>query len=222
MSARSCWGRLSLCFLLVCAAPLSAAAQGEADEEWFANGWYVGLGGMYGVEFRADEAMGPMVEAPLGAGIGASVDDSPGFASRLGWRQSSWLAAELQLDYLAGFDVRAQGIDWLSYRLLVMTVNAKFAAPMLGRLQPYGVVGVGLSKSWIDTSFALDGAYAAMPNLQPPDDGAVGAAVRGGIGFDLYIAHGVALTTEASYVFPTGDNEKLDYLALEFGFSYSF
>jgi opacity protein-like surface antigen len=203
--------------LVTCLAPLSATAQSTAwpgsheppDDDWNAPGWYLRLGGVYGLQTRAADSMQPVVAGFL-PGIDVSVEDSAGFDGRLGRRLLPYLAAEFQIDYLAGFDVNSMNVTVLTYRELVATANLKLIAP-LGRLQPYGLVGLGISNSWLDTSLA-----------SLSDDSFFGGAFRGGGGVDLFILPKLAFSAEASYVLPIGETEKLDYVSLSFGFLYTF
>ncbi len=139
-----------------------------------------------------------------------------------GYRFLSFLAAELQVEYLNGFDDHYEinllpdiinGSPLLLARVEVegevvtFTGNLKAYLP-LGRFQPFVLAGVGqghveLDYGWREFS---ETAFAA----------------RFGGGFDLYVTDALALQLSSSYVLQTGDLDGLDYVSLIAGLQYRF
>src|SRR5689334_717400 len=103
------------------------------------RGWYVGGGATYAFEQFPDHR-------------DVSVDGTPGFKALGGYRVLPNLAAELDVDYLHGFDVHVDGYDAGSIRGVATTVNGK-GYLTTGRVQPYGVAGIGgLYVAGVDSS----------------------------------------------------------------------
>ena len=170
------------------AAETSAADPGR-------TGWYVGGGATYAFE------------AVTGAGASASVGDSPGFTVLGGYRLHRNVAAELDVDYLNDFGVDVAGREAAHLTAVATTLNGK-GYLATGRVQPYGVVGVG-------------GLYGVAWDLFRTAD-AAGFLARFGGGMDLYATDHVVLNAEASYDLPTGDLAALRFVPVTVGAQYRF
>ena len=102
----------------------------------------------------------------------------------------AFLAAELQIEYLNGFDTEHSPGNELEFQAVTFTGNLKAYLP-LGRFQPFFLAGVGLGYFEFDTVWVeiSDTAFAA----------------RFGGGFDFYLTDALALQLSSSYVLQTGD-----------------
>jgi opacity protein-like surface antigen len=157
------------------------------------TGWYLGAGATYALEqFRSGRA-----------------DDSPGLKMLGGYRAHRHFAAELDVDYLNGFDVRADG-DESHVRGVATTLNGK-GYLTTGRIQPYGVAGLGgLYVSGIDRSLQnLFGVHG-------------GFLTRFGAGLDLYATDHLVVNAEATYDLPTGAVSALRFVPITLGAQYRF
>jgi opacity protein-like surface antigen len=183
---------------MVCTCTLLIALAGSAKEtepDYGATGFYLGIGAAYAWDqFDQFSTREP--------------DMAIGFDAWGGYRFLSYLAAELQLEYMNGFDV---SYPWYGYYLegeaVTFTGNLKAYLP-LGRFQPFLMSGVGLGyvKSEIGRS---DTSYTAF-------------AARFGGGFDFYVTESLAFQISSSYVLQTGDLDGLDYVSMTAGLQYRF
>jgi hypothetical protein len=57
---------------------------------------------------------------------------------------------------------------------------------------------------------------------QPSSSESTEFAARFGIGLDVYVVDGLAVTFDTSYLLPTGPLDDLDYLAIALGLQYRF
>ena len=210
MTARLVASVLVPFLVLLLASP--AAAQ-EEEPEWddsyypFAReGIYFGLSAHYALEnFDTD----PSVSVP-GVGTSGSAEDAGGFGFRLGYRAHPRVAAEILFQYFWGFEIQnsvtAGGTSSSAtdeFDGFGLTANAKFYA-FLGRLQPYGVVGVG--------GLSFD---------NKKDDGS-GFIARIGGGLDLYISDSFLIDAEIAYVFPGGSMSELQFATFAVGVQYRY
>ena len=146
-------------------------------------------------------------------------DMAYGFDAWGGYRFLSFLAAELQIEYLKGFD--AQREFWLDItnppilfsrrkvdgEAVTFTGNLKAHLP-LGRFQPFILAGVGLGYVEFDVA-GRDFNDTAL-------------AARFGGGLDFYLTDALALQVSSSYVLQTGDLDGFDYVSLIAGLQYRF
>jgi opacity protein-like surface antigen len=187
---------------MVCTCTLLIALAGSAEEtepDYGATGPYLGIGAAYAWDqFDGFGSLDP--------------DMAIGFDAWGGYRFLSYLAAELQLEYLNGFDIQIPGDFFfpsqkLEGEALTFTGNLKAYLP-LGRFQPFILSGVGLGyfKFEIGRTDISDTAFAA----------------RFGGGVDFYVTEALALQVSSSYVLQTGDLDGLDYVSLIAGLQYRF
>jgi opacity protein-like surface antigen len=175
-----------------------AAVAAEPDGTDYARrGWYVGGGATYAFEQLPDHH-------------DLKVDDSPGFKILGGYRVLPNLAAEIDVDYLHGFDVKIDGYDAASIRGVATTLNGK-GYLATGRVQPYGVAGVG--------GLYVAGLDSSLHNVLGVNGGFL---TRFGGGLDLYATEHVVLNAEATYDLPTGNVSDLRFVPLTIGAQYRF
>ena len=176
------------------AAGPALADEDEVEHQWLDTSVYVQAAGSFAFE-------------EFKSGIGGN--DSLGFDLAAGFRITSWLATEVQFEWVSGMNpypdnsAEAGGDNWAT------TVNAR-AYPttdyfMEGRLQPYLLVGIGAS------SFRTERGRE------------IGFATRWGVGVDTYVTEKIALTVGASYLWSIGTPVRdLNYISLNWGAMYRF
>ena len=88
---------------VVCSS-IALIAEDEADPDDFARrGWLVGVAGSYAIETFQDDAELDFQNV-LGPEVDLSVDDSFGFNGRVGYRCNRRFSAEVQTEWIDGFD----------------------------------------------------------------------------------------------------------------------
>ncbi|MBW2716671.1 MAG: porin family protein [Deltaproteobacteria bacterium] len=143
-----------------------------------------------------------------------------------GYRLHRFLAVELQVEYLNGFDTRREFQSFLpgfgnnvaksDMEAVIFTGNLKAYLP-LGRFQPFVLAGMGLGYFKLDSTVSI----SAFPTFRSSDSD-TDLAVRLGGGFDFYLLETLALQLSSSYVLPTGDFDGFDYVSLIAGLQYRF
>jgi opacity protein-like surface antigen len=172
-----------------------ANAQDDGEEngsDYARTGWYVGAFGS------------AMLNAYRTAG---SYDDSGGFDARFGYREREWLALEAELEW-THFDGSIFGTP-ADTDTIIGGVNAKLF-PMLGRYQPYGLIGVNGMGVIVDRSAGIK------------DFGGTDWAFRFGAGIDVYATRNIVVAFEGTYVWGVGDVWDLDYGTVGLGVLYRF
>lgn len=209
---------ISTIFLFLAAGPVSAESPALAYHEpefepeldpkpnkrdYARPGAYLGLSGVFALENFRDDAIDVL-------GSGTDFDESGGFSGRLGWRANRHLAAEIQHEWIEGFDLQQFAGDHSEIRTWSTTANLKVYLAT-GLFQPYLVAGTGVTRGWVRNS--------------PPggvDFNEVEFVGRAGAGIDFYVTEALALNFEATYVAPTGDLNDFDRVALGWGVQYRF
>jgi len=196
---------------LVCLLP--AAGFAEPANEYARPGWYLGAGGTWAPHWwkAPDDELNARV----------ITNNSFGFQVRGGYRINRWLATELEYEWLDGFDNEVDGSTIFKLRTHVITANAKFLCPGLGRFQPYVLAGAGV---------AIFDVIDRNNQGNAVESGSTGFALRATAGLDFYITKNWLLNLEAGAVIPTntldvsGSNEleELFYVPIQLGVQYRF
>jgi opacity protein-like surface antigen len=197
-----------LAALLVAPARAQEDAMFSQEKTWFSEkGFYVALQGVNAVQNFEDMS-----------GVSVSDDESFGATGRFGYRAHPRVAGELQLEWVDTFAAkgsRTMGGGRSPFgsfeKFLTFTGNVK-AYAMTGRLQPYGLVGIGITR----VRFEADPGSG----LQSGRDEDFSA--RFGAGADFYFAPKVGMEVEAGYVLPTGDVEDFDDVSVSWGLFIRF
>ena len=121
--------------------------------------------------------------------ISIGVDDSWGVNGQLGYRAFSWLAAELEYEYVNGYDISAFGTNLLSLQGHILTGNVKWIVPFW-RVQPYLLGGIGFANWNVDDKLGL-GVDSSFTDL----------AGRVGGGIDLHLTSRVSPIGQTKLVF---------------------
>ena len=205
--------------LVLCAA---SPASGETDD-YARRGLYAGVGGAYVIEqFDLPDATLRLPESPI-SHFDVDGGDSWGAEARVGYRFHPNLAAEGQLQYYDNFGIdvaepadASPSREFFTLNGLSFMGNVK-GYPFTGRVQPYGLVGLGLL--W------LHAIHAQAPRVGLDDrfdDHEVGFAGRIGVGIDGYLTQNLLLNVEASYLLPTGDVSDFRMVPISLGVQYRF
>ena len=176
--------------------PSSSPSPSEQSRE----GIYVGIGGLYALEnFDRDAAL----DNPL---MPLDIDgkDTGGPQVRLGYRFHPRFAGELLFQYYADFNLSTgdNSIDD-DFGGWTLTYNVK-AYALLGRIQPYGVLGIGALV--FDEKHGSDSGFVA----------------RLGGGLDLYLTDKIVFDFEIAYVLPTGSIDDLPFATFGAGIQFRY
>lgn len=164
---------------------------------------------------------------------GEDFTNSWGFAARGGYRLNKWLAVEGALEFLSGYDVNVALAPPPPGASADLTVdggnggaNVKLYAPWFGRLQPYGLLGIG--GMWAELRTTYPTGYVCDPiywycsgtYTQLGHEGAFLAKFGGGAEF--WLSQDFALVVEAAFNLPTGDLKDLRATNLIWGGVFRF
>ena len=138
---------------------------------------------------------------------GLPFDFSDGYSidGWVGVRVHPSFALEGQIEYSA-YEGDFESID-LDIGIFTFTMNVK-AYAMTGRIQPFGLIGLGLARVKVE---------ASGTGLTETD-----FVTRFGGGVDYWVSQEWALTLSALYILPTGSLSDLQYLQLNWGFEHRF
>ena len=205
-------------------------AEDEVDEDDFARrGWMVGVAGSSAIElFEKDleKDFRRQLEPSGGFGMGnsvasLSVDNSHGFNARVGYRCHRRFSAEVEVEWLNGFDADLTQPGFVQLARvevdpLVVTANAK-GYLLTGRYQPFLLIGAGAMSADIKVRDPVGLSFTAVRSESENV-----FAMRFGGGIDLYATKNLVVSLEADYVYPFGNLDELDYVTISWGFQYRF
>jgi opacity protein-like surface antigen len=222
--------RLTVGLAVLCLAP--GLAQAEPGGPDFAHtGPYLGVGGTYAFHWFPDGVGGDFDDHVSGIPDSTTrTDGSFGVNARAGWRFTSWLAGEVEYEWLDGFetDIRTSAGGEFTLESHAITANAKLVYPGWGRFQPYGLLGAGVSIYEVTNASGFPSAARFL------DDDGVGFAGRLGLGLDTYLTEHwlvniegglVTTTTEIDNSNPSpvaGDVSALWQVPIQVGIQYRF
>jgi opacity protein-like surface antigen len=189
------------------------------------RGLYLGVSGAYATSLFQEKILS-YAGLPASA---AEIGDSKGFGARLGYRAMSWLALEVQYEWLDTFDFSNSTLGkFAEYRPQTVTANLKLFLPS-GSVQPYLLVGAGIS-FWELDMLPFPGEIPSVPGGQSSGEGFSG---RAGLGLNVHLSKHIALNAEATAVLNTTtldlDQTNFDqtigdlyYVAFSAGLTYRF
>jgi opacity protein-like surface antigen len=202
---------------------LSAGVAASASAGDFSRpGPYIGLGGTFGTDMFEDDVE-DVVEDVSGTSVELDIDNSWGLNSVLGYRVASFLATELQYEYIDSFqiDVGSPAVSNLELTGHVATLNLKLVLPTW-RIQPYLLAGLG-------AAYYTSSGDVFGTNLFQRDEWVFAGRVGGGIDFYLteHLVLNVGATTvltadEVSSDISAEDVGGLNYVAIQGGLLYRF
>jgi len=179
-------GALALAALLVLATAGAAAAQ-EEDDDFGRAGPYVGGGFVWAFEnFDLDQVRSF-------SGVDVSASGSPGLDLRGGYRFNRWIAVEGNYQYYANFDIDTGDADVFDLRAFSFFASAK-GYPLDGRVQPYGMFGIGVMGALLEDDYDLD--------IEETD---ASFTLRAGGGIDVYVTRHFLLNLDVAYLITTSD-----------------
>lgn len=185
------------------AAPFAAHAEGNYTR----SGAYVGINGTYALE-----------NFDLGSDVSAS--GSPGVSVYAGYRLHANFALQGDVDYYKAFDVDLSGSKVGNVDAFSWMVNAK-GFILEGRVQPYGVVGIGgLYTNQIDGVYCI--STPAHSHCDAGNVSRVSAIFRPGLGVDFYLTPEIVLNLQGAYTIPTGSQSDYQFGLLGAGVQYRF
>ena len=198
---------------IVCLSVALTAGEDAEQDEFARRGWLIGVAGSYAIEtFESD------LQDAVGFSVDLSVDNSLGFNGRVGYRCHRWLSAEVEVEWLNGFDsdvsVAGIGIARIDFEPVVVTANVK-GYILTGRYQPFLLVGGGVMTA--ETKYP-DFVPPGVPRSRTENE----FAMRFGGGIDLYATKNVVVTVGADYVLPVSSLSDLDYISIGWGIEYRF
>lgn len=209
------------------AALVLCVASAASGSDYARRGLYVGVGGAYVIEhFDLPDEIERLPES-TDSFRDVEAGDSWGAEARVGYRVHPNVAAEGQLQYYDNFaiDVAADGRPEsplrkaLTLNGLSLMANVK-GYPFTGRVQPYGLGGLGLLWIHAQGSHARsDDFFHTRAGFKDHD---VQFAGRLGGGIDGYITQNLLLNVEASFVLPTGSLHDFRMVPISLGVQYRF
>lgn len=190
--------------------PAVAVVEPEPETDYARTGPYIGVGGLYAIEFFSQGD--PFNNGDKTAG---DASNSAGFHVAAGYRVIPNLAVEARYEYYNEFDTdpdrritaRTSGGGYNGWST---TVNAK-GYILTGQWQPYALIGLGY--------LSTDGRRTNNAATAKPGDG---FAMRFGVGMDACIGEHWALGPELAYLLPFGDAGNMDMLTIGGGVRYKF
>lgn len=175
----------------------------ESGPDYARTGFYLIGAATYAIEdFDVDSEYEGETAGVFSEGF--NFDDTWGFNVRGGYRAHPNLAVEIEYEQYDDF-LDSRGADLEAWSL---TANAKIYA-LTGCIQPFALLGAGIAE--FEASDSKLGSGDA-------DD----FVARAGLGTDVYITENLAITTDASYMFTTGDIDDFDFVALSLGAMWRF
>lgn len=171
---------------------------------------------------------------------GADLDDGLlGIGAVVGYRVTPNLAFEIEGEWLTGSNVSSFTIENTGETgtaevkdLWTITANVR-VYPLTGRLQPFGVFGLGAYHSTLDVRASTTGLTTPTDGTPPvvsadfeidANESNLDGALRAGAGLDAYVTRHLAARVGFDYVHPFVDTGfiKTDYISIRFGLLYRF
>jgi hypothetical protein len=171
---------------------------------------------------------------------GVDLDDGLlGFGAVVGYRVAPNAALEVEGEWLTGsnassFTIENTGDTGTAEVKDLWTITANVRVyPLTGRLQPYGVFGLGVYHSTLDVRARTTGLTTPTDGIPPvvsadfaidSSESSLDGALRAGAGLDAYVTAHFAARVGFDYVYPFVDTGfvKTDYISIRFGLLYRF
>ena len=206
-----------------------------ADDPFDYSGPYIGVSGVYQRNFFESRIEDLLDDAVTGS-VSLSMGDSGGLGTLVGYRLNSVFAAEMQYEWVDSYDIEGSvdaspTLSLYSMTGHTLTGNAKLIVPFW-RVQPYLVVGVGVSIFDVDMGELFDdpiaGPALASAGIEIENGTRTSFAGRAGLGLDIHLTDHITITAQGQVVLTTlkepdlGDITDLNYLGISAGLRYRF
>jgi len=183
----------------------AAALAGDDDKKFSRRGFYLGVGGVYGVDFFEDTIQ----DAAAKRGVHVSLSDTWGVNARVGYRLASWFAVEGMYEYMDNFSTEIDsieiggedlpvGITLADYTTHTATLNAKLLIP-IWRFHPYLLLGLGAQY------YDLEAPGIVQDTAFDFSESGWSFAGRPGAGIDIYLTRNILLNVEVCGVLATSN-----------------
>jgi len=180
----------------------------EPAKVWGNKGFYGIVAGTYAAEDLGE--IKDSVDDQLNANTNVNFRNSLGFNVRAGYRWHPHLAAELEYEWLNGFDLDGTSLADVDYHTISsITVNGK-AYVSTGRFEPFLLFGLGYYKVGEKHE---QGVRTALDDV-----GDFG--MKAGAGIQFYIIDHLALDMDLAYNFGESNLAELRFLSFSWGFMY--
>lgn len=144
--------------------------------------------------------------------VTVSFDNTFGLQVRGGMRINEYLFAEAMIEFLTPFEDSSTEDTTIEVSVIDAGVNLKAILAFLGRVEPYGLVGLGLLYADQQITFGDEESSGTD----------VGLAARLGFGVDVVLTPAVTVGGEAAYVTGFGDPDYVSFINFSFGMTYHF
>ncbi|MCP5045304.1 MAG: porin family protein [bacterium] len=189
------------------------------DDDFDRKGWYVGVSGVYALEFIDEDKEQESLDDAFG---GALVDfdlnsrHTGGVRLQAGRRCHQRFSVEVDLQWIDDFDAELKSstegkVQDISIAPIVGSIDVK-GYLLTGRIQPYALLGVGTM------SVRTKSKNSADDNSSLKDTGVL--VVRGGGGVDFYLDRNWVLNLGIDYVHSATNLEIVDFLTVAVGAQY--
>ncbi len=185
----------------------------EDRPDYARKGWYVGVGVSGGVYTQLEDDVKDEVRDALGLDTNFDADTAIGVNLLTGYRTTPNIAIELELEIMPSSDISIDGdVKFGEIETYAVTTNVKFFA-LTGRIQPFILVGLGLTHTEIEDSLGLRF-----------DETKTSFAARVGGGLEVYLTEQVAIWGRTTYVRSESDIDgiDIDYVGFGGGIQYRF
>ena len=191
---------ITLFAVLVVVTPATGLAQPRDD--YNKSGLYIAIGGGVALDTAAEDELRAVLDPSV------RTSESGNVGIRLGYRLP-YVATELDVEYLTGFDYTLFGLKVAEVTMVTFTSNLRAYLPM-GRVQPYALFGVGLLQSTVN------------PVAPGPSGSNTSFALQLGGGLEVYVSKNFFVDVGAAYLSPFGENDGLDNLSIRGAVGYRF
>lgn len=193
----------------------------EVKDDYDRRGFYVGGQALLGLEFiDKKQETRSLNEAftPFSVEFDIKQRTTGGLSFTLGRRCTSRVAVEFKFEWLDDFhgkmDVVERGrVTDVNISPFSGTINVK-AFALTGRIQPYGLLGMGFMSVHTDSINTTDKVSSAQTTGL--------LVVRFGAGVDYYVTRNWVATTSIDYVYSATNLKLLDYMSFGMGVQYRF
>lgn len=220
-------GSFGFAVAVLLAASIAQAGTAQDEKDFGRPGFYIGAAGSYTHNFF-DDQIDDAFEDLVPAKVDVDIDDSFGISARVGYRVASFIAFELQYEWIDNFKTEVTSPAFSGAKATIditghaLTLNTKLIAP-LWRIQPYLLVGAGYALYDSDTN-----SVAKALGIKGGDES--GFAGRLGGGIDWYLTRNLVLATDVTVLLTTqdfkqpdtGDVDNLYYLSMSAGLQWRF